>query len=129
MHTYVQYHYPNMTEPVSLQAEYFDFKIQDKSSDFALDHGAYEDLADPDQNPDNRKGKQLFQNGRPRRFCTPEGANCDCAKEKGVSWWYGTDCSSEFPLTALPLNGLMMSVDGFMTELSLALMTFYPPID
>ena len=114
-----------MTNPVSLQAQYMDFVVQNKVSGFALNHGHYMDQHDTFLNPDDRKGMQLFETDRPRRFCTTEDDNCACAKVHDASWWYSNGCQLEFPLTALPPD-LKISIDGVLTELSLAVMTFYP---
>ncbi|XP_041367845.1 uncharacterized protein LOC121382301 [Gigantopelta aegis] len=126
MTTFLQYHFPNMTAPVSLHAKYEHFTVQNESSGFVMDHGPYKNIANLPLNPDNRKGKQLFLNDRPRRFCTTDDMNCACAQTRDASWWYGNDCQLEFPLTASPRKNLKIPIDEILTDLSLAVMTFYP---
>ncbi|XP_041348573.1 uncharacterized protein LOC121368089 [Gigantopelta aegis] len=126
METFLQYHFIGMTDPVSLTANYTNFSIGDENSGFALNYNIYMDKFDNAKNPNRKRGKEIFQNDRPRRFCAPADPNCACATTKSASWWYGSDCLSEFPLTALSPEDLEIPVDGTPLHLSLATMTFYP---
>ena len=126
LETFLQYHFEGMQHAVSLRATYSHFTIGNEHSGFALNYKSYKDEVVPlSQNPNSRIGTDLFANDLPRRFCTAEDANCACAVIKGASWWYGTDCNSEFPLTALCPEDLKHLIEGDISNMSLATMGFY----